>query len=112
MTLILTVISRVQIWEEIEKKNRFRKKMEKALKEILYIGDGAFKVTIDTDGERVSDPGMVSGRPGRDGLSAADRLQRSDFQDAVQYQGISGMCSMSATGTAISSTNCIWMRSW
>ena len=25
-----------------------RKKMEKALKEILYIGDGAFKVTIDT----------------------------------------------------------------
>ncbi|RHU85722.1 capsid protein [Clostridiaceae bacterium OM08-6BH] len=38
-----------QIWSEIEKKSRFRKKMEKALKEILYIGDGAFKVTIDTE---------------------------------------------------------------
>ena len=35
-----------QIWSEIEKKNKFRKKIEKALKEVLYIGDGAFKVTI------------------------------------------------------------------
>ena len=38
-----------QIWSEIEKKNKFRKKIEKALKEVLYIGDGAFKVTIDTE---------------------------------------------------------------
>lgn len=37
-----------KIWEAIEEQNGFRKKMEKALKEILYIGDGAFKVTIDT----------------------------------------------------------------
>ena len=40
--------SQEQIWKEIEKQNRFRKKIEKALKEVLYIGDGAFKVTIDT----------------------------------------------------------------
>lgn len=37
-----------QLWEEIAKDNKFTKKMEKALKEVLYIGDGAFKVTIDT----------------------------------------------------------------
>lgn len=36
------------IWKDIEEENGFRKKMERALKEILYIGDGAFKVTIDT----------------------------------------------------------------
>lgn len=37
-----------QLWEAIEKDNKFRKKFEKALKEILYIGDGAYKITIDT----------------------------------------------------------------
>lgn len=37
-----------QIWKEIENKSRFRKKIEKALKDVLFIGDGAFKVTIDT----------------------------------------------------------------
>jgi hypothetical protein len=37
------------IWEEIAKDNKFRKKLEKALKEVLYIGDGAFKITIDTE---------------------------------------------------------------
>lgn len=36
------------LWEEISKENKFPRKMEKALKETLYIGDGAFKVTIDT----------------------------------------------------------------
>lgn len=37
------------IWGEIEKENNFRKKLEKSLKEVLYIGDGAYKVTIDTE---------------------------------------------------------------
>lgn len=37
-----------QLWEEIEKDNKFRKKFEKSLKEVLYIGDGAYKITIDT----------------------------------------------------------------
>ena len=36
------------LWKEIEKNNKFKKKMEKALKDALYIGDGAFKVTINT----------------------------------------------------------------
>lgn len=38
-----------KLWEEIAKDNKFVKKVEKALKEVLYIGDGAFKVTIDTE---------------------------------------------------------------
>lgn len=38
-----------QLWEEIEKDNKFRKKFEKYLKEVLYIGDGAFKITMDTE---------------------------------------------------------------
>lgn len=38
-----------QIWKEIEKENKFRKALEKSLKEVLYIGDGAYKVTIDTN---------------------------------------------------------------
>ena len=36
------------LWKEIEKNNKIKKKMEKALKDALYIGDGAFKVTINT----------------------------------------------------------------
>ncbi|MGL6220258.1 MAG: capsid protein [Lacrimispora sphenoides] len=36
------------LWKEIEKENKFRKALEKSLKEVLYIGDGAYKVTIDT----------------------------------------------------------------
>lgn len=39
-----------KLWEEMEKPQNidFREKLKKALKEVLYIGDGAFKVTIDT----------------------------------------------------------------
>lgn len=36
-----------EIWEMIEKENKMRKRLEKAVKETLYIGDGAFKVTFD-----------------------------------------------------------------
>ena len=37
------------LWDEIEEDNKFRKKFEKSLKETLYIGDGAYKITIDTE---------------------------------------------------------------
>lgn len=37
------------LWKEIEKDNKFRKQFEKSLKDTLYIGDGAYKITIDTD---------------------------------------------------------------
>ncbi len=35
-------------WKEIEKENKFRKALEKSLKDMLVVGDGAYKVTIDT----------------------------------------------------------------
>ncbi len=38
-----------QLWKEIEKENKFRKALERSVKEVLYIGDGAYKVTIDTN---------------------------------------------------------------
>lgn len=50
-----------QLWEEIEKDNKFRKKFEKSLKEVLYIGDGAYKITIDTD---ISQYPMLEWYPG------------------------------------------------
>lgn len=37
-----------EIWEQIDQENKFKKKLEKAVKETLYIGDGAFKITFDT----------------------------------------------------------------
>lgn len=37
-----------ELWQEIAADNKFQKKLEKALKEVLFIGDGAFKATIDT----------------------------------------------------------------
>lgn len=36
------------IWKEIEKQNKFRKKIYRVLRETLYIGDGAWKITLDT----------------------------------------------------------------
>lgn len=38
-----------ELWNKIDEDNQFRKKLEKAVKETLYIGDGAFKVSFDAD---------------------------------------------------------------
>lgn len=38
-----------ELWKEIAKDNKFQKNFEKSLKETLYIGDGAYKITIDTE---------------------------------------------------------------
>lgn len=38
-----------QLWESISTENKFNRMLEKCLKEALYIGDGAFKITIDTE---------------------------------------------------------------
>lgn len=37
------------LWEQIEKENKFREMMKESLQEVLCIGDGAFKITIDTE---------------------------------------------------------------
>lgn len=38
-----------ELWKQIEKDNKFRKQLQKALREVLFIGDGAYKISIDTD---------------------------------------------------------------
>jgi len=62
-----------QLWEDIAKENHFNKKIEKALKEVLYIGDGAFKVTIDT---KVSEFPILEWYPG-------DRIEIVKHRDRV-----------------------------
>lgn len=37
------------IWGKIADENNFEKQLEKVLKEILYIGDGAYKISMDSD---------------------------------------------------------------
>lgn len=36
------------LWKAIEKENKFKKALDKSLKDLLSVGDGAYKVTIDT----------------------------------------------------------------
>lgn len=61
-----------EIWDEVNKENKMKKRLEKAVKETLYIGDGAFKVTFDQSisnypiieyypGDRI-EPKIVRGR--------------------------------------------------
>lgn len=38
-----------ELWDKIDEKNTFKKRLEKAVKETLYIGDGAFKISFDTE---------------------------------------------------------------
>ena len=35
------------LWEEVAEKNQFKKLLDRAVKETLYIGDGAFKISVD-----------------------------------------------------------------
>ena len=37
-----------ELWDKIAEDNNLRKRLEKAVKEVLYIGDGAFKISFDT----------------------------------------------------------------
>lgn len=50
-----------EIWENIDKENKVKKMLGKAVKETLYIGDGAFKVTFD---ETVSEYPILEFYPG------------------------------------------------
>ena len=75
-----------QIWKEIEKDNNFHKKMESALKETLFIGDGAFKVTIDTD---ISDYPILEWYPGDrvEFVYQRDRIREIVFKTPYQEKG-------------------------
>ena len=75
-----------QIWDEIEKDNNFRKKIESALKEALYVGDGAFKVAIDTT---ISDYPILEWYPGDriEILYQRDRLREVIFKTPYNAKG-------------------------
>lgn len=66
-----------QLWKEIEKKNSFLQKMNRVLRQVLYIGDGAWKVTLNT--QRSEYP-IIQWYPG-------DRIERiyrgDDLQEVV-----------------------------
>ena len=75
-----------KLWEEIAEDNKFTKKMEKALKEILYIGDGAFKVTIDT---QVSEYPILEWYPGErvEFVRHRDRIREVIFKTPCRDHG-------------------------
>lgn len=50
-----------ELWGKIAVENKFRKQFEKSLKEVLYIGEGAYKITIDTE---VSEYPLLEWYPG------------------------------------------------
>lgn len=75
-----------QIWNEIEKDNNFRKKIESALKEALYIGDGAFKVAVDTT---ISDYPILEWYPGDrvEFIYQRDRIREIVFKTPYREKG-------------------------
>lgn len=50
-----------ELWGNIAKENEFKKGLEKSLRELLYIGDGAYKISINTD---ISDYPILEWFPG------------------------------------------------
>ena len=66
--------SQKKLWEAIAEDNHFKKKMEKVLKETLFIGDGAFKITIDT---KISEYPILEWYPG-------DRLEMVRRRDRIR----------------------------
>lgn len=75
-----------KIWNEIEKDNNFRKKIESALKETLYVGDGAFKVAVDTT---ISDYPILEWYPGDrvEFIYQRDRIREIVFKTPYQEKG-------------------------
>lgn len=74
------------LWKEIEKENKFRKKMESALKEALFIGDGAFKAVIDTS---ISDYPILEWYPGDrvEFVYQRDRIREIVFKTPYYEKG-------------------------
>jgi hypothetical protein len=68
-----------QLWKNIAADNKFDKKLEKALREVLFIGDGAFKVTIDTE---VSEFPILEWYPGEriEVIRKRDRIKEIVFK--------------------------------
>lgn len=73
------------VWKEIEKENKMKKRLEKAVKETLYIGDGAFKVTFD---KAISDYPIIEYYPG-DRICpkiVRGRITEIEFKTVCEYK--------------------------
>lgn len=75
-----------QLWKEIEEDNKFYKKIESALKETLFIGDGAFKVAIDTT---ISEYPILEWYPGErvEFVYQRDRIREIVFKTPYKEKG-------------------------
>lgn len=75
-----------QLWKDIERDNKFQKKLEKAVKDTLCIGDGAFKVTIDTE---TSDFPILEWYPGEkiEIIRKRDRVKEIVFKTPYKENG-------------------------
>ena len=74
------------VWQKIAEDNKFSQKIESALKEALYIGDGAFKVTIDT---QVSAYPILEWYPGDrvEFVTHRDRIREIIFKTPYKEKG-------------------------
>lgn len=74
------------LWDDIAKENDFPHKIESALKEVLYLGDGAFKVTIDTN---ISEHPILEWYPGDrvEFVRQRDRIREVIFKTPYEDQG-------------------------
>lgn len=75
-----------KLWDEIVKKNKFFKKLKRAVIETLCIGDGAFKVTIDTE---ISEYPIVEWYPGEriEIIRRRDRVHEIVFKTGYTVSG-------------------------
>lgn len=73
-----------ELWEQIDRDNKFRKKLEKAVKETLYIGDGAFKISFDT---QLSQYPIIEFYPGDriELVTERGRIKEIVFKTAYKY---------------------------
>ena len=74
-----------EIWANIERENKFMKSLERAVKETLCIGDGAFKISFDSD---ISDYPILEFYPGDriDIESKRGRIQEIIFKTCYDYE--------------------------
>ena len=93
-TVVLTDLNQIdfesendkEIWEDIAKENQLSKLLESSLKESLYIGDGAFKITYDS---KISNYPIIEFYPG-DQVEyniVRGRIQEVIFKTIYQYKG-------------------------
>lgn len=93
-TVVLTDMNDIQldkkdiqnIWDNIEAENELKKLLENALKEALYVGDGAFKITFDTE---ISKYPIIEFYPGDqvDFINKRGRIREVVFKTTYNHKG-------------------------